>query len=169
MDINGDITALVAELDSLRAAKGLSYQQLADACGVSRSTIYRTLAGSTEPTVQLIQSIAAAVQYEPESHEKFPTGFTQDSYIAYLQDRIIQKDADQKAHVRQLHAHYNMLMRQDKREKIVWMVLAIAFAITFVVLFLYDFANIDRGWIQRIYGTFQSVWKETFLSSAPWR
>lgn len=60
MDINGDISALVAELDSLRAAKGLSYQQLTDACGVSRSTIYRTLAGSTEPTVQLIQSIAAA-------------------------------------------------------------------------------------------------------------
>lgn len=169
MDINGDIGALVAELDSLRAAKNMSYQQLADACGVSKSTIYRTISGATEPTVQLVQSIAAAVQYEPDAPEAFPTDFTQDSYIAYLQNRIIQKDADQKAHVRQLHAHYNMLMCQARREKIVWMVLAIAFALTFVVLFLYDFANLDRGWIQRMYGGFQSVWSNSFLSAVPWR
>lgn len=169
MDINGDIGALVAELDSLRAAKNMSYQQLADACGVSKSTIYRTISGATEPTVQLIQSIAAAVQYEPDAPETFPSDFTQDSYIAYLQNRIIQKDADQKAHVRQLHAHYNMLMRQARREKIVWMVLAIAFALTFVALFLYDFANLDRGWIQRMYGGFQSVWSNSFLSAVPWR
>lgn len=166
MDINGDISALVAELDSLRAAKNMSYQQLADACGVSKSTIYRTISGATEPTVQLLQSIAAAVQYEPDAPETFPTDFTQDSYIAYLQNRIVQKDADQKAHVQQLHAHYNMLMRQARREKIVWMVLAIAFALTFVVLFLYDFANLDRGWIQRMFGDMQatgrallSVWR----------
>lgn len=166
MDINGDIGALIAELDRLRIARAMSYQQLADACGVSKSTIHRTLTCGTEPTVQLLQSIAAAVQYEPETPETFPTEFTQDSYIAYLQNRIVQKDADQKAHVQQLHAHYNMLMRQARREKIVWMVLAIAFALTFVVLFLYDFANLDRGWIQRMFGDMQatgrallSVWR----------
>ena len=169
MDINGDISALLAELDSLRAGKNLSYQQLADACGVSKSTIYRPLNGATEPTMQLVQSIAAAVHYEPEAPETFPTDFSQDSCIAYLQNRIIQKDADQKAHVRQLHAHYNMLMRQARREKIVWMVLAIAFALTFVALFLYDFANLDRGWIQRMYGEFQSAWENSFLSAVPWR
>lgn len=49
------------------------------------------------------------------------------------------------------------------------MVLAIAFALTFVVLFLYDFANLDRGWIQRMYGEFQSVWDNQFLSAVPWR
>lgn len=51
MDINGDIGALIAELDRLRIARAMSYQQLADACGVSKSTIHRTLTCGTEPTV----------------------------------------------------------------------------------------------------------------------
>lgn len=145
MDINGDIGALIAELDRLRIARAMSYQQVADACGVSKSTIHRTLTCCTEPTVQLLQSIAVAVQYEPDTPEAFPTDYSQEGYIAYLQNRIVQKDADQKAHVQQLHAHYNMLMRQSRREKTVWIVLAIAFALTFVVLFLYDFTNLNRG------------------------
>lgn len=157
MDINGDIGALIAELDRLRIARAMSYQQVADACGVSKSTIHRTLACGTEPTAQLLQSIAAAVQYEPDAPEAFPADYSQDGYIAYLQTRIVQKDADQKARVQQLHAHYNMLMRQARREKTVWMVLAIAFSLTFVVLFLYDFANIDRGWIQRMFCDLQAA------------
>lgn len=163
MDINGDINALIAELDRLRIARNMSYQQLADACGVSKSTIHRTLTCGTEPTMQLLQAIAAAVQYEPDATEEFPEDFSQDGYIAYLQSRLIQKDADHRLHVQQLHAHYNMLRRQDRREKDVWMVLAIVFALTFVALFLYDFANVDRGWIQRIYGVYQSAFSDAFL------
>lgn len=169
MDAQSDINALVAELDRLRMAQNISYQQLADACGVSKSTIYRTLTCSTEPTAQLLKSIAAAVQYQPDAPETPPADFSPDGYITYLQNRLNQQDADHKTHVQQLHAHYNMLRRQEKREKTVWMVLAILFAMIFVVLFLYDFANLDRGWIQRMFGNLQSAAGQMFLAGGQGR
>lgn len=68
------------ELDGQRIARGLSYQALADACGVSKSTIYRTLTGLTEPTMQLLHAIAAAVQYKPVEPVIVPEECTQESY-----------------------------------------------------------------------------------------
>ena len=63
-----EISDLLSELDSLRVQRGMSYQAVADACGVSKATIYRTLTGATEPTIQLVQRIEAAVQYVPPYH-----------------------------------------------------------------------------------------------------
>lgn len=148
MDIQTDIPTMLAELDGLRMARGLSYQDIADACGVSKSTIYRALTGQTEPTMQLIQSIAAAVQYKPAQPELIPFGYTPEEYIAYLQASIQRQADDIERRVRQLHSHYNLLRRQDRRSKLVWMVIAICLIAAFVSLFIYDFANLDRGWIQ---------------------
>lgn len=41
-----EISDLLAELDALRVQRGMSYQAVADACGVSKATIYRTLTGA---------------------------------------------------------------------------------------------------------------------------
>lgn len=42
-----------------------------------------------------------------------------------------------------------MLRRQDRREKVAWMVTALVLIAVFVLLFLYDFSHLDRGWIQK--------------------
>lgn len=142
MDIINNPAEILAELDRLRIACGMSYQDVADACGVSKSTIHRTLSGAVEPTVHLVNLIAAAVQYKPPMPDILP------SDTDYLKQLIVQLSADHDRHVQQLHAHYNRQLRQNKREKLVWMVLSILLVGTFVVLFLYDFSHLDRGWIQ---------------------
>lgn len=152
MDINTDVSEILMELDGQRIARGMSYQALADACGVSKSTIHRTLNGMTEPTMQLIHAIAAAVQYKPAEPVILPDGCTQEDYIAYLKELLQRQQEDNDRRVKQLQAHYNMLRRQDRREKYAWMALALALVAIFVILFLYDFAHLDRGWIQAMQG-----------------
>ena len=60
-----EISDFISRLDAKRLERGMSYQAVADACGVSKATIYRTLTGATEPTAQLLSRIEAAVQYVP--------------------------------------------------------------------------------------------------------
>lgn len=147
MDVMQNIPDLIAELDGLRIERKLSYQDVADACNVSKITIYRALTGKTEPTLQLVQDIAAAVQYKPQQPVITLQGYTQEDYIAYLQ-QVIQRQAEETdRRIKSLHAHYNMLRRQDRRVRNVWMSLALSLTLTFVALFLYDFAHLDRGWI----------------------
>lgn len=143
-----DIQAYIAVLDAQRATMGMSYQDVADACDVSKATVYRALCGKTEPTMALLQNIAAAVQYKPEQVVELPDEITQDAYISYLKQLIRQKDEEINQRAKQLHAHYNKLLRQKNREKTVWVVLTLLLSATFIVLFLYDFTHLDRGWIQ---------------------
>lgn len=148
MEIMGETSEILAELDALRISRGMSYQAVADACGVSKSTVHRTLAGLTEPTVQLIQSIAAAVQYKPKAPEIVPNDFTQEAYIAYLKEVIQRQSIENDRRVRQLHAHYNMLRRQDRRTIVVMGAILGVLVLFICGLFVYDFAHLDRGWIQ---------------------
>lgn len=166
MDITDNSLEMLAELDRLRLACGMSYQDVADACGVAKSTIHRVLTGSTEPTVALIQSIAAAVQYKPPAPDIFPTDLTLEAYVSYLKELVLRTEKEHDRHVQQLHSHYNKLRRQARREKLVWMAIAIALIVTFVALFLYDFTHLDRGWIQAASaaGLIQSALSRAFLS-----
>lgn len=164
MDIQTDIPTMLAELDGLRIARQMSYQDISDACGVSKSTIYRAMTGQTEPTMQLIQDIAAAVQYKPPRLEIIPSGHSQEEYIAFLQASIQRQAEDTDRRVRQLHAHYNLLRRQDRRSKLVWMVIAICLIVAFVSLFIYDFANLDRGWIQAMFHSSVSRFPNRFTT-----
>lgn len=169
MDNQSDLSATLVELDGLRISMGMSYQDVADACGVSKSTIYRTLNGSTEPTVQLVNAIAVAVQYKPPRADILPTELTTESYIEYLKKLILRNEEDHDRHVQQTHAHYNKLRRQARREKIVWMVLAIALMTTLVGLFLYDFTHLDRGWIQmHAAGLINAGIKDALLAVKQW-
>lgn len=100
MDINTDVSEILMELDGQRIARGMSYQALADACGVSKSTIHRTLNGMTEPTMQLIHAIAAAVQYKPAETVILPEECTQEAYIAYLKELLQRQQEDNDRRVK---------------------------------------------------------------------
>lgn len=148
MDIQADISSLLLELDNQRVARGLSYQAVEDASGISKSTVCRILNGKSEPTVQQLQAIAAAVQYKPAAKEIIPTSFTQEAYIAYLQETIQRQSEENDCRVRQLQAHYNMLHRQDRRTIMTLGAILGVLVLFICALFVYDFANLDRGWIQ---------------------
>lgn len=163
-----DIAEYVAELDAQRTAMGMSYQDVADACDVSKPTIYRALTGKTEPTMRLLQNIAAAVQYKERREPVLPDELTQEAYIAYLKQLVAQKDEEIDLRAKQLHAHYNKLLRQSKRSKIVWVILALFLAAIFIILFLYDFSYLDRGWIQMVREGYKTVFNGTFLAAKSW-
>lgn len=150
MQLNGDIPALLEELESMRKARGLSYQDVADACGVSKATVHRTLTGiTTEPSMQLVQNIAAAVQYCPPREIPVQADYSKDGYIAQLQATMQQQSDNNDRRVLQLHAHYNMLRAQDRRT-----IRYLAFALTlliaaFIVWLIIDVTHPTVGWFQR--------------------
>lgn len=45
-----NISEHLSELEALRKERGMSQQELAETCGVSKATICRALNGATEPT-----------------------------------------------------------------------------------------------------------------------
>lgn len=77
--LSADIGALLADLDRRREALGLSYQAVADACGVSQSTVIRIFRGQVDPSVHMVQRLAVAVKYAPEAAPLVPDGYTQES------------------------------------------------------------------------------------------
>lgn len=145
-----NISEHLSELDSLRKARGISQQELAETCGVSKATICRTLNGATEPTARLVQSIEAAVQYTPEEHPVLPApGQSMEEYVEYLQATIIRQSEDYRRHTMQLQTYYRLLNRQNRRVILI-MGIAIAVLVIFLVGWLiFDILHPGIGWIQR--------------------
>lgn len=143
-----EISDLLAELDALRIQRGMSYQAVADACGVSKATIYRTLTGVTEPTVQLVQRIQAAVQYVPPSAQKTPpASCSQEEYAEFLRETITRQDQEFSRRITQLQTHYSLLRRQDRRA-IAVLSLAVTVLVIFLVVWLVlDILHPGVGWI----------------------
>lgn len=145
-----DIADLLVKLDTLRIARGMSYQTVADACGVSKATIYRALTGVTEPTAQLVQRMEAAVQYNPKSAAQLPPpNHSPEEYVDYLRATIARQTEEYNRHVTQLQTHYSMLHRQDRRT-----ILFLSIGVTVLVIFLIFWLVLDVlrpgiGWIKR--------------------
>lgn len=148
MDIQSNLSDLLIELDACRVSRGMSRKSVADACGVSEATISRVFNGTVEPSYQIVQDIAAAVQYTPPQADIIPSEFTQDGYIGFLQETIHRQREENDRRVRQLQAHYNMLRSQDRRTIVVMGAILGVLVVFICALFLYDFAHLDRGWIQ---------------------
>lgn len=144
-----EISDLIAELDAKRLERGMSYQAVADACGVSKATIYRTLNGVTEPTAQLLHHIEAAVQYVPPVPETLPPPQCSEAYVDYLRAALRQQTLDYNRHITQLQTHYSMLHRQDRRV-ITFLIVCITVLVLFLIFWLVmDVIHPSIGWIQR--------------------
>ena len=159
MNMQADISELLADLDACRASRGMSRKAVADACGVSEATISRAFNQTVEPSYKLLQDIAAAVQYQPNNAVIVPDDSTQEAYIAYLRELLQRQREDSDRRFRQIQAHYNMLHRQDRRT-IVVMGAILGILVLFICgLFVYDFAHLDRGWIQEaVVDCIVSIW-----------
>lgn len=149
MDFSHEPAELIAEFSRLRTARGLSYQAVADACGVSQSTIIRVFNGETDPSYSLLQKIASAVQYTPKEEIVRPPDFSKDGYITYLQDTIIRNSEDHNRRVMQLQVHYNMILY--RKDRIINMLcLSVVLIVTgFIIWLIIDITHPDIGWIKR--------------------
>ena len=144
-----EISDLIAELDARRVERGMSYQAVADACGVSKATIYRTFTGQTEPTAQLVQHIQAALQYTPIVPDPLPPAECSEAYVNYLRSSLLQQTEDYNRHIAQLQTHYAMLHRQDRRV-ITFLTVCVTVLVVFLVSWLvFDILHPEIGWIQR--------------------
>lgn len=140
---------LLHELDALRIAQNLSYQNVADACNVSQSTIIRTFKHQTEPTLDLLQKIAATVGYEPHREPLVLQGYTQDAYVDFLQKSIAAEKEDYKLREARAEASHNMLMNQKNRTIKYLSAILFLFAIGFISWLIIDVTHKDIGWFQR--------------------
>lgn len=143
-----DVQELIPELDAKRKELNYSYQNIADACNVSQSTIIRIFKQETEPPLSILQQIVSILEYEFVRTPIAPSNATTEEYIQYLHDIIDFERRDKKIRLDQQAARHNMAMNQERREKRWWRGTAIAMMGTFIALFFYDFTHLDRGWIQ---------------------
>ena len=112
---NLDQNQLLLDLDAQRKAMNLSYQNVADACDVSQSTIMRTFKRQNEPTLELIQKIAAAVHYDAKPAPVMLEGYTKEEYISYLQKLIERREDDFKIREAKAEARHNLIVNQKTR------------------------------------------------------
>lgn len=140
---------LLQELDALRIAQNLSYQNVADACNVSQSTVIRAFKRQTEPTLELLQKIAAAVSYEPSREPIVLQGFTQADYIDFLQRTIVAEKEEYQLREAKAEARHNMLMNQKNRTIKYLSAIMFLFAIGFISWLIIDVTHPDIGWFQR--------------------
>ena len=146
---NIDLDILLPELDARRSAQNLSYQNVADACQVSQTTIIRIFKRQTEPTVPMLQKIAAVVKLEQRKEEIVLTGYTQEDYIRFLQRSLEAAKEEYNTRHAQEEARYNMLLAEKNR----WIrylfftvILVAGFLVTWLII---DVTHPHIGWIQR--------------------
>lgn len=152
---NINLDVFIPELDARRGAANMSYQNVADACGVSQTTIIRIFKRQTEPTVAMLQKMASAVKYEPRRDEIILTGYTQEDYIKFLQKSLEAAKEEHAMRSAQQEAHYNMLFAEKNRWIRILAILVGILGVGVVTILLIDILNPTIGWIRRdvVYST----------------
>lgn len=161
-----DLDSLVSELDARRLAMNLSYQNVADACCVSQSTIIRFFKRDGDPAVGLLQKVIAAVQYEYVPAPIPPINPTPEEQGTYLQSLVEYEREDKRIRLAQQEANHNRQHREDVRGRRVQTIISVVLAAFICAIFAYDITHPDRGWFQAASnaGLIQSGISRAFLS-----
>ena len=150
MDLSSvDIGVLLSELEEKRLALHLSYQSVADACGVSQATIIRIFKQKVEPSAALLQKIASAVKYETPPDVTVPLGYSREDFVKYQQELLNQERLLHERRVRQQEAHYNMLLHRERRTILILSIILMLLVAAFIIWLIIDVTHPDVGWIQR--------------------
>lgn len=150
MDLsNVNIDALIATLDGQRMSLKMSYQAVADACGVSQTTVMRILKKQTEPTMAMLQQIAHAVKYEPNHEPIVLEDYTKDAYVDYLRKSLEEEKLEQGVRLAQQEAHYNMLLAQKTRTITTLSVILVMVSVFLVGWLIMEILIPTQGWIRR--------------------
>ena len=146
---NVDIDQLINDLDAQRKSLNLSYQNVADSCDVSQATIIRIFKHQAEPTLDMIQKIAAAVKYDYKPGPVILKGYSQDDYITYLQQLLQSREDDFKIREAKAEARHNMIVNQKTRTIRYLSAALVLMAVGFVAWLIIDILHPTMGWFQR--------------------
>lgn len=151
--MNERIEAIMQE----RNKQGLSIQQLADMCGISASTVSRTLAGKTEPTDFTIMAMEEALGITDK-----PVGDPIMERVA--SDPILERYLNmQEMRIVRLRAHYNMLLAEKNRWIMLLFILCLVFVIFICSILVLDVLHPDIGWIREKLGLGFDRFKDIIL------
>lgn len=150
MDLsNVDLGVLLAELEEKRQSLHLSYQSVADACGVSQTTIMRIFKRKVEPSAAMLQKIASAVKYETPPDVTVPLGYSQEDFVKYQQELLEQERQLHERRSRQQEAHYNMLLHRERRTILILSIILMLLVAAFIIWLIIDVTHPNIGWVQR--------------------
>ena len=130
---------------------GMTNQQLADASGVPKSTVDKIVRRETSnPTMQTILDLAAAVGYSFSNHPEMvtpvPESAIKDPMVLHMINYYERQSIAYEERLKRLSANYNMLLAEKNR----WIqTLAIIIGLIvagIVTILLIDLATPDVGW-----------------------
>lgn len=145
---SADVESLLSELDDRRQSLHLSYQNLADSCGVSQATVIRIFRRQTEPNIPMLQKLAAAVKYMPREEPLVPDSYSQSGYIQFLQESIAREKTAHELRLRQQEAHYNLLLQHERRTVQTVSLILLLLVLAFICWLIIDVTHPEIGWIQ---------------------
>lgn len=141
-----DLKERIDRINAARKEHGLSIQQFADMCGISASTVSRTLVGKTEPTDFTISAMEGSLGITDN-----PMGDPIMERVA--SDPILERYLNmQEMRIVRLRAHYNMLLAEKNRWIMLLFILCIVFVIFISSILVLDVLHPDIGWIQEKLG-----------------
>lgn len=160
-----DLKSRIDRINAVKMENGLSIQQLADMCGISASTVSRTLAGKTEPTDFTITAMeeSLGITDKPVGEpimERVSSDPILERYLNMQEIRIIR-----------LRAHYNMLLTEKNRWIILLFILSLILVIFICSILALDVLHPDIGWIREhigiLFDNFKDILEvsEEFLST----
>lgn len=142
-----DLDALIPKLEDRRVSLNLSYQNVADACNVSQSTIIRIFKRQADPSIVVLRSILAAVKYDIVT-PPMPDEGSENEQIEYLKKSIEFEREDKIVRLAQQEAQFMRQHNEDRRLVRICSIICIILVLFVCFFFGYDIANLDRGWIQ---------------------
>ena len=142
-----DLDALIPKLEDRRVSLNLSYQNVADACNVSQSTIIRIFKRKADPSIVVLRSILAAVKYDIVT-PPMPDEGSENEQIEYLKKSIEFEREDKIVRLAQQEAQFMRQHNEDRRLVRICLIICIILVLFVFFFFGYDIANLDRGWIQ---------------------
>lgn len=153
-----DLKERIDRINATRKEHGLSIQQLADMCGISASTVSRTLTGKTEPTVYTIHALEDALGITDA-----PIG--EPILERAASDPILERYLNmQEMRIVRLRAHYNMLLAEKNRWIVLLFILSLILVIFICSILVFDVLHPNIGWIRQQLGLGYSKFKE-FLNA----
>lgn len=137
-----------------KTERGISNQQLSDASGVPKATVDRILRRDTSnPSLQTILDLAAAVGYSFSNHPEQPPATPQeigikDPMVQHLIQVYENRGKSYEERIKRNTAHFNMLLQEKNR----WLKFSLTMNIILIVficaILIYDVTNLNVGWIR---------------------
>lgn len=133
---------------------GMTNQQFSDASGVPKATIERIKRGdTTNPTMQTILDMAAAIGYSFSNHPDQPAAIPvedkiKDPMILHMISVYEKRGTAYEERIKRITAHFNMLLAEKNRWLVFSLTVNIILIVFLVCIMVLDILHPDIGWVR---------------------